>query len=141
MIPLIGRDFPNYVIPLIDAAKSSIDLCVYDWRFYPDRPGHPVSQFNQALIRAVRRGVKVRALLNSPLIVPILAQNGIKATTPKDKRVLHSKFILIDSSGLIIGSHNFTSNAFTSNLECSVYHAECEAAPRFAQFFNTLYTI
>lgn len=139
MIPLIGKEYPTLLIPLLDSAKKSIDLCVYDWRFYPERPEHPVSQFNQALIRASRRGVQVRALLNSPLIIPILTANGIKAKTPKDKRVLHSKFILIDSIGLAIGSHNFTSNAFTSNLETSVFEENCIAAPRFAEFFNTLY--
>ena len=139
MFPVIGKDYSVIVVPLIDAAKKSIDLCVYDWRFYPNRPEHPVSLFNQALIRAARRGVRVRALLNSALILPILREQGILAATPRDHRVLHTKFILIDDSDLVIGSHNFTSNAFTSNLECSVYAPGCPAVPRFAEFFNNLY--
>ena len=139
MIPLIGKDFPNFLIREINDAKKSIDLCVYDWRFYPERPEHPVSMFNQALVRAVRRGVRVRALINSREFVRILNDMGINAKNPKDKRVLHSKFILIDENTLSIGSHNFTSNAFTSNYETSVLIDECSCAERFALFFETLY--
>lgn len=135
----IGAEFGKNVVKLIDSATKNIDLVVYDWRFYPDRPMHPVSLFNQALIRAVRRGVKVRALLNAGTYIDQLRSVGIQARTPKTSRVLHSKFILFDSEHLLLGSHNFTSNAFTTNFETSVFIPYCPVAPRFQQFFTNLY--
>ena len=137
----IGAEFGPNAVKLIDASKKNIDLCVYDWRFYPDRPMHPVSMFNQALIRAVRRGVSVRALINASTYVDHLKSVGIQARNPKTQRVMHSKFIIFDSEHLLLGSHNFTSNAFTTNFETSVFIPYCPVAPRFHQFFTNLYGI
>lgn len=139
--PIIGSDFPKKVIPLLNEAKKNIDIIVYDWRWYPNQPAHSVQQFNSALVRAVARGVSVRAVLNSALLLPILNKVGIKATRLKDKRTLHSKMILIDSKILIIGSHNFTRNAFGSNIESSVAIEIPENVKRFSEFFENLYNI
>lgn len=139
MKPLIGKEYGTHLVKCIDDAKRNIDLVVYDWRVYPDRPYHPVSLFNQALIRAVRRGVRVRALVNSIVFVKYLNELGIEARTLKNARVLHSKLIMIDNKDLAIGSHNFTSNAFSVNLETSIYIEDCPVIERYRQFFENLY--
>lgn len=136
---LVGGDYPKKVIPMIDAATRNIDVVVYDWRWYENDPGHPVQQFNLAMIRAVRRGVQVRAILNAPDLIPTLNALGIKARTLKDKRVLHAKLLLIDQQTLVIGSHNFTSNAFTRNLEMSIVENLDSVDNRAFTFFNNLY--
>lgn len=141
MIPLIGSDYPKKVIPLIDGAKKNVHIVMYDWRWYPNQPGHSVQQFNAALVRAVGRGVVVRAVLNTADIVPVLASVGIKARTMRDKRTLHSKLLLIDSSVLVIGSHNITRNAFGSNIEASVVVELPGDVTRFSEFFENLYNI
>ncbi len=56
METIIGKEFPQKVIPLIEQAKTSIDIVVFDWRWYPQDPGASVQLFNQAIVRAVRRG-------------------------------------------------------------------------------------
>lgn len=138
-LPLIGADFPVRVIPLLDAAKRNIDIVVYDWRWYEGQGQHPVQLFNMALVRAVRRGVMVRAVLNAPALLPTLQAVGIQARKLKDRRTLHTKMILIDGGTLVIGSHNFTRNAFGSNIETSVAVSIPEGVDRFARFFDTLY--
>lgn len=140
MQTLVGSDFGNAVIKLIDGAKRNIDIIVYDWRWYENDPGHIVQQFNLALIRAVRRGVQVRAILNAPEIIQKLNSVGIKARNLKDKRVLHSKMMLIDQKTLVIGSHNYTSNAFTRNLEMSIVTEYETVDNRAVIFFENLYT-
>lgn len=137
----IGRDYPAKVIPLIDSAKKNIDIVVYDWRWYADQVGHPVQQFNIALVRAVQRGVQVRAVLNAHINIEILNKVGIKARQTKDKRVVHTKMIIIDSSILVIGSHNFTRNAFTSNIETSISLEIPKEVTRLQEFFENLYHI
>lgn len=139
MIPLIGNDYPTKVIPFIDNAKANIDIIVYDWRWYPNNPSFNVQQFNSALVRAVSRGVVVRAVINTPQLLPILTSVGIKARCTRNKRTLHAKFISIDNETLVIGSHNFTKNAFNFNLEVSILTNIPDGITRFAELFENLY--
>lgn len=139
MIPLIGKDYPDKVIPLINEAKKNIDIIVYDWRWYPNNPAFNVQQFNDALARAVKRGVFVRAIINTPQLLPILSSVGIKARCTRNRRTLHAKFLCIDNQTLVIGSHNFTKNAFNFNIEVSVVCSIPESLTRFAQLYENLY--
>jgi phosphatidylserine/phosphatidylglycerophosphate/cardiolipin synthase-like enzyme len=139
MIVLIGSEYPKKIIPLIESAKRNIDIVVYDWRWYPDQVSHPVQQFNMALVRAVQRGVIVRAVINAHTILPVLQKVGIKARQLGDKRTLHSKLIMVDETTLVIGSHNFTRNAFVSNIESSIVVEIPAEVTRFKEFFNNLY--
>lgn len=138
---IIGADFGKKVAPLIDEAKKNIDIVTYDWRWYPDQVSHPVQQFNMAVVRAVGRGVLVRALLNSAELLPLLTKLNIHARCMKDKRTLHAKLIIIDGHTLIIGSHNITRNAFTHNVEASVVVEIPSDNSRLAEFFENLYNI
>ena len=137
--PVIGAEYPKKIIPLLDSAKKSIDVIVYDWRWYENEPAHAVQRFNTAFVRAVYRGVRVRAIVNVPLILPTLKSVGIRARVLKDKRTLHSKFILVDDEVLVIGSHNFTRNAFCFNIETSVMINVPDDVSRFTEFFENLY--
>lgn len=139
MIPIIGAEYPKKVIPLIDGAKKNIDIVVYDWRWYPDQIAHPVQQLNAAIVRASQRGVFVRAVVNADLNLQVLNNAGIKARRLADKRTLHTKMILIDNRTLILGSHNFTRNAFGANIETSIAVEVPEDITRFTEFFNNLY--
>ena len=141
MITLIGADFGKQLIPLIDEAKKNIEIVSYDWRWYADQNGHPVQQFNMAIVRAVQRGVLVRAVLNSSDLLPLLTKLNIRARCMKDKRTLHAKMILIDGKTLVIGSHNITRNAFTHNVEVSVVVEIPPEITRLAEFFENLYNI
>lgn len=139
MIPLIGSDYPREMIKFINAARKNIDIIVYDWRWYEDQIAHPVQQFNMAVVRAVQRGVIVRAVINASTILETLKSCGIRAKRLGDKRTLHTKLVMIDGKLLIIGSHNFTRNAFVSNIESSIALELPEGITRFAEFFDNLY--
>lgn len=139
--PIIGADFPKKVIPLLNNAKKNIDIVIYDWRWYPDQPAHPVQLFNMALVKASNRGVQIRAILNSRELLPVLNSVGIKAKQVKDKRIIHSKLLIIDNVLLILGSHNFSRNAFGSNVETSLAISIPKTNNRFSTFFNNLYNL
>ena len=139
MQAIIGRQFPGKVIPLIDNAKTSIDIIVFDWRWYPQDPSAPVQLFNQAIVRAVRRGVKVRAVANNDQIISVLNSVGVEAKRFRDSNIVHAKMMIIDNEKVITGSHNYTQNAFQMNLEVSTIIEKVEDITEFLQYFKNIY--
>lgn len=137
---IIGKEFPQKVIPLIQQAKKSIDIIVYDWRWYSDQIGSDIQKFNNAIVVAKRKGIEVRAIVNSPNIASILNTSGITAKVFSSKRTLHVKNMLIDNETAIIGSHNYTMNAFTLNYEVSIITQKKEVVNRLRKFFDILWS-
>lgn len=138
---IIGKDFPKKVIPLIDSAKQSINIVVYDWRWYSNDPANVVQIFNQALVRASRRGVKIKVVVNTDVIVSILREQGIDARHISLKNIVHAKLMIIDGETVILGSHNYTNNAFTVNHEISVAFSALDNGFEFLRFFDSLFLI
>jgi phosphatidylserine/phosphatidylglycerophosphate/cardiolipin synthase-like enzyme len=136
---VFGAEFPKKVMPLIDSAKNSIHIIVFDWRWYPVDPGCICQRFNSSISNAARRGVKVSAMINSDDIVNTLKQCGVLCHKLISKRLLHSKIIIIDEKHLVIGSHNYTQNAFSSNFESSVILYDCDDLTPFIKYFNSLF--
>jgi phosphatidylserine/phosphatidylglycerophosphate/cardiolipin synthase-like enzyme len=139
METIIGKEFPEKVIPLIESAKTSIDIVIFDWRWYPNDPGASVQLFNQAIVRAVRRGVLVRAVCNYYFLTTILKKVGVVARKINTKNLMHSKLIIFDKKTVVIGSHNYTQNAFQMNCEASVILDDEKCVAGFFSFFNDLW--
>lgn len=140
-LPIIAGQYPRVVIPLVEQALSSISIIVYDWRFYPTQPSHPVSKFNLALADAVRRGVKVRALVNNRGVLNALVTMGCQAHSLETKRMLHTKLMIFDNQKIVIGSHNLTQNAFTTNEEASCLFVIPKDDNQFVKYFNNLWQV
>lgn len=136
---LIGDQFPKNVIPVIDSAKKSIQIIVYEWRWYPENPTKSIQVFNQAIIRAKNRGVKVEVVANSEKIANILNNLGIKAKKLITKKIIHSKIMIVDEKHVIIGSHNYTQNAFSSNYEISAYIEDASNIEELLTHFKYLH--
>jgi len=136
---IIGGQYPVKVGALIDQAKFAIDILMFDWRWYKNDPSHPLQIFNQKIVRAVRRGVKVRALTNYAEVVETLNLQGVYAIKWPQASLLHSKLVIIDKKIVVSGSHNFTGNAFCSNLETSVIFNDEKQADTFSDYFNNLW--
>lgn len=138
MQTIIGQQFPKKVIPLIEQAKRSIKIIIFAWRWYPNDPGNPVQLFNQAIVRAARRGVRVEAITNFDGIDGLLVEQGVVVIKTVSKNLIHAKLMIIDDENLIMGSHNYTQSAFTTNHEISMISQEVSAITEYAQFFETL---
>lgn len=138
MEAILGKQFPLKVIPLIDKAKNSIKIVVFDWRWYPNDPANPVQLFNQAIVRAIRRGVKVDVVSNCDDVLKILREQGCRAVKPGTKNLVHAKFLIFDDKDLVIGSHNFSQSAFTMNFEVSTLIEDCLDISTYIKFFNSL---
>jgi len=135
----IGRQFPKKVIPLIDNAKRSIYIMVYEWNWYPDQIGAQIQIFNNAIIRAKQRGVDVRAVVWNKKISNILEEQHIRIKWIHESKLLHIKLMIIDDKIAILGSHNYTKNAFDFNFETSVILNDEKTALEFKKFFETFF--
>lgn len=136
---IIGKEFPKKVIPLIQQAKKSIDIIVYDWRWYPDKIGSEIQKFNNAIIVANRKGVRTRVITNMRQTIDVLKKNKVEAKSLLSYRKVHVKNILIDDKIAIIGSHNYTMNAFTLNYEVSLITYNEAVVKRLRTFFDNLW--
>ena len=136
---VISREFPKKVIPLIKKAVKTIDIIVFDWGWYPDEIGEPVQIFNNALYNKNRKGVKVRALVQKRFIKSILTNCGIEAKLLHSNKLLHIKLMIIDGEIGILGSHNYTKNAFNLNHEVSIIVRDKKSITELQTYFNNLY--
>ena len=140
-LPIISKNFPKVVIPLIDSALDSIDIIVYDWRFYKNDPGSPVSQFNQAIARACQRGVRVRCIVQNDGVVDNLNKMGCWAKKLNTTKILHTKLLIVGKTRVVIGSHNYTQHAFTSNEEASIFVNLSSEQNTLVEYFDNLFSI
>lgn len=138
-LPIISKDFAKVVIPLLDSAVSSIEIIVYDWRFYPDDSECSVSLFNLAVASAAARGVRVRCLVQNSRVVDRLKIMGCDARQLHSKRILHTKLLIVDKVRVVLGSHNYTMSAFESNLEASIFVHLADKNNTLVQYFNNLF--
>lgn len=124
----------------IEGARESVCLALYLFNVSPERASEP-GRLLEALIRARRRGVGVEVLLDGgespfdPLgrnraAAESLAQGGVDAAYV-DGKILHAKALVVDRKTLLVGSSNWTTAAFRSNVEADVLIRSTAAARAF----------
>jgi len=137
----VGKDFPDIVIPLINAAKKSIDIIVFDWKWYPDQIGSAIQKFNNAIVAAYHKGKQIRVITNSRQAQLQLQELDIPIKILSTSKIIHSKLMIIDGEIAVLGSHNYTMNAFTINFEVSVVIKDPETLERFNEYFSNLWSL
>lgn len=135
---IIGREYPQVLTPLINEAQHSIEILVFDWRWYSNEPNAPVQLFNSAILNASERGVKVRCLVNNNIMPTILQLHKLSVKRVGTKKMMHVKFIIIDQKIIVIGSHNFSKNAFQFNHEVSLLSNDEAVITRCRKYFDNL---
>lgn len=136
---IVGNAYFKKALALIEGASLSIDVVMYEWKWYANDPSSHVQRLNQALVRAVRRGVKVRALVNEGRQCALLNELGIEAKTNLASIVMHTKAVIVDREHVLMGSHNFTEKAMTSNIETSTYYRDAEIAKQLSDYMLSLW--
>jgi len=139
--PIIGKEFPARVIPLIQKVKRSIEIIVYNWYWYPNEPGISIQRFNNEIINVAKRNIIVKAIAQPEKTCQILNQNGIETREPISKKTIHTKLMLIDREIVIVGSHNYTKNAFFLNEEVSIITNDKETIDRLKEYFDNLWSL
>lgn len=135
---LIGREYPEIVTELIANAQMSVDILVYDWRWYANDLNASIQKFNRALVQATTRGVDVRALVNNNIMPQILNLSKLKVTRVGTKNLMHVKLVIIDKKVAVLGSHNLTKRAFEINHEVSLVIDDPLVIDRLLNYFHNL---
>lgn len=136
---IIAGDFLKSISPHIARARKTIDIIVFDWRWYPDQPASDCQKFNKLIVDAVKRGVRVRCVVNSDDVARQLRNIGADVKKHLSTHLLHAKLMLIDNATVITGSHNYTQSAMTTNYELSVILEEIDNIEQFYIFFNNIW--
>lgn len=138
---ILDGEYCEAVIPLIRAAKKEISLCMYSWRWYESEPGLGIQQVNIELLRALRRGVHVRCLVDTVQTFTRMSKQGFYVRYVPSNKLMHTKAIMIDQKYLVMGSHNLTKRANHDNYEVSVILNDFEVCTQFSIYFDTIFEV
>lgn len=135
----VGVEYAIELVKDLRAAKESILIFAYAWRWYTNDVTSPMQQINTELVMAVNRGVDVRVICNGAALSSMLNARGLRAKPVERAKIMHSKGILIDQKLLYIGSHNLTKRATTENYEMSIIIQEPSVILSFMTCFETMW--
>ena len=132
--PVVNREYLPAVLDLIAAATNSIDFVQLE--MHDDRA---VQAIEAALAAAVKRGVRVRGLLddgvdfNAAAVARLLAL-GAEAKLDTPAKMTHSKLVVVDGKVVLLGSTNWTGNSMGNNNETNVRLDDPVLAAHFARY-------
>ncbi|KAJ1895451.1 hypothetical protein LPJ66_004584 [Kickxella alabastrina] len=133
-----SEDSFNALIDFIEAAKSTLDICVFN---ITD------NDVARAIGDAKKRGVNVRIITDDEQlkcqgndVERMREQYGIPFKTDSDpSKFMHSKFAIIDRRAIWTGSYNWTVSARRSNNESAICTNDPNTAKAYSQEFETLW--
>lgn len=138
--PIFGSQYVDRVLPFIKNVDEEIRIVIFDWRVDRQPDVSALGLFNQAIFDAVARGVKVRAIVSSEKVKDALQKRGIHAKVLPTDKMLHTKLLILDRYHIVLGSHNFTKSAFTSNHELSIYFIATDYENPYIAYFDNLWS-
>jgi len=144
---LIDENYYPEVKKLINNAKSSVQLMMFEASYYNNYPDSPSNRLIEALIGAKNRGVKVEAVLEIKKgnerttkrnleTGKRLQKEGINVIIDPENITTHTKLIIIDGCIVILGSTNWTFNALKKNHEISAVIYSEETAKEAQAYFQ-----
>ncbi len=103
----------------------------------------PADEVIAALVSAALRGVHVRVLADEEgedtlRLLDHLASAGVEGRLDDPEVMLHNKLIVADEA-VVVGSHNLTGTALSTNHEGSVLVVDAEVASWYAAWFDALW--
>jgi phosphatidylserine/phosphatidylglycerophosphate/cardiolipin synthase-like enzyme len=128
-------DIAHRVVEYVDGTERTLDVCAFelDNRIITD-----------ALVRAVRRGVRVRLVTESNYIeesgVKALQSMGVPVVDDRrDGALMHNKFMIFDGKAVWTGSMNFTENCAYRNNNNGIYIEDSRLAENYSTKFAWMF--
>jgi len=133
----------------IQSAKRDILVSMYIFKT-TGRRTNPADRIEDALIKAARRGVNVKVLLEreedadssinleNKATAHELAKRGVKVYFDPPRERTHVKAVVIDGRYTFIGSHNLTASALRHNREISLMIDSEQVARETARYIEEM---
>ncbi|MEM5825581.1 MAG: phospholipase D-like domain-containing protein, partial [Thermofilaceae archaeon] len=145
---LPNKAYFERVSDLIRRAEKSVYVAMfvmkYDPRESPERD--PANALIELLVDARNRGLDVRVVVDDttrqsyPETIEYLKSKGVPVRLdPKAGVTTHAKIVVVDGRCSVIGSHNWTEAALSSNNELSVLVCSEELASEVEGYFMELW--
>ncbi len=148
---LRGCAYYYWLSDAFDKAEGRIDMAMFHVAMPAEN--HPTRLLVDKLINAKNRGVEVRVLLDrdrkedvykSTIInlnaLEALKAGGIDARFDTEDKLLHSKFLVLDSKIAVVGSHNWSAGSYFNYDDISMVINSESFAQELRQRFEQLWT-
>lgn len=150
--PLLGGYFYDELIKKIDMSKLFIYVVQYQWKWNVHLRFSKVQQLGDAILRARKRGVEVKVVLNqeSPrrnltkinsVTGDQLARAGCLVKMLQTSGLVHTKLWICDGIYTFVGSHNISARSLSVNEETSVLIESPQFAVFMTKYFDNLFKI
>jgi phosphatidylserine/phosphatidylglycerophosphate/cardiolipin synthase-like enzyme len=145
--PVTDAQYFDVAKKMIQEAKSSIRVMMYEMVYYNKHPNSPSNILMRELINAKKRGVHVEVILevregedrttkNNRLSGKILSEGGVEVIYDLLLKTTHAKLMVVDMEVILLGSANWTFAGLTKNHEVSVLIRSKEVAKELIDYFN-----
>lgn len=145
---LCDQDYYPVLRNFIQNSGDRIELATFVFRATQGAGNRP-AQIVEELLAAARRGVEVEVLLEGSAFYEDLAQEhrslartlrrgGVAVRLGPEDNTTHTKVVLIDRRFVLLGSHNMTHAALSTNHECSLLIDSRELAGQLAAYLADL---
>ena len=136
--PVVNREYLPVVLEMIENAGESIEFIQLEFHYDPT-----VKKIQDALKAAVKRGVKVRGILEdkvyfNPKSNQFLKGFGVESTLDTEAKATHNKMFIVDGDEVLIGSTNLSGNSIDNNNESNLYVKDPRLGAFFQDYFEKL---
>ena len=132
---------------MILESKASIQVMMFEMKYYDEHPSSPSNLLIKALIDAKKRGVKTEIILEvrededrtiqaNRRTGKMLSGGGVDVIYAPLFKTTHTKCMIVDGELTLLGSTNWTYHALTSNNELSLLIRSKELAKTLRDYFN-----
>lgn len=143
------RDYFAAVHSLLQEAEHSVDVVLYQGRFYFHYPASKTNAMIYDLIDASERGVKVRVVIEradwnadnteeNRDVALVLDRSGVEVYFDSPQTTSHTKLVIADGRYVVVGSTNWSHYALDSNNEANVVIESEGVARAFTRYFEDL---
>lgn len=141
--------YVSVVSRLIASANKSVHVVMYVAKYDPKQSAEedPANALLELLASARRRGLDVRVVVDDvtkqsyPETIEFLKSRNVPVRLdPKAGVTTHAKIVIVDGEWVVIGSHNWTQSALSSNREYSILVRSSELAARVEEYFEELWS-
>jgi len=145
-----NEEFLRYARAILARAQKSVLIGTYKFELSERSDARELSKLVCILYDIASKRIPVKVLLNvtgrrsgltriNERTGRILQKNGLQVRCLPDNRCQHAKFLIVDDSLAIIGSHNWSPKSVTENLEMSVMLNDLEEVSEIKRHFEKVW--
>jgi phosphatidylserine/phosphatidylglycerophosphate/cardiolipin synthase-like enzyme len=138
---IINKEYAPLFKKLVQNTKNNISGFLFHDSFHSTPTGSIIDNLIYELRLAQNRGVDIKIYCHSQKQIERLRKYNLKLKLSKGYKTMHSKAWCFDNQYLLVGSHNFTENANSVNLEMSYLTTNKNAIIKYINYFNTIWSL